>query len=83
MLYWVAERFEWQLLLAAAAALVLTAALFALTRWAFGLISKRRQQIAFGIATPILLFVVFAGVLSAVAYFQPRPILKAYVRMAR
>ena len=82
MLYWVAERFEWQLLLAAAAALVLTAALFALTRWAFGLISKRRQQIAFGIATPILLFVVFAGVLSAVAYFQPRPILKAYVRMA-
>ena len=36
MLYWVAERFEWQLLWAAAAALVLTAALFALTRWAFG-----------------------------------------------
>ena len=70
------RTFEWQLLLAAAAALVLTAALFALTRWAFGLISKRRQQIAFGIATPILLFVVFAGVLSAVAYFQPRPISK-------
>ena len=61
---------------------VLTAALFALTRWAFGLVRQRPQQIAFGIATPILLFVVFAGVLSAVAYFQPRPILKAYVRMA-
>ena len=81
MLYWVAERFEWQLLWAAAAALVLTAALFALTRWAFGLISKRRQQIAFGIATPILLLL-FSRVLSAVAYFQPKPILKAYVRMA-
>jgi hypothetical protein len=82
VLYWVAQRVEWQLLWGAAATLLLTVALFALARWAFGLIRQKRQQIAFCIATPILLFVAFASAVFAIAYFQPRPDFKAYVRMA-
>jgi hypothetical protein len=80
--YWFAQRVEWQLMWGAAATLLITATLFALLRWAFGLLSERRQQIAFCTATPILLFVVFASAVFAIAYFQPRPDLKAYVRMA-
>ena len=67
MLYWVAQRVEWQLLRGAAATLLLTAALFALARWAFGLIRQKREQIAFAAATPILLFSVFASVVFAIA----------------
>ncbi len=82
MLYWFAQRVEWQLLWGAAATLLMTATLFALLRWAFGLIRQRSQQIAFCAATPTLLFVVFASLVFAIAYFQPRPDFKAYVRMA-
>ena len=82
MLYWVAERFEWQLLWAAAAALVLTAALFALTRWAFGQSASGDSRLPSASPPRFFCLLFSPEFLSAGAYFQPRPILKAYVRMA-
>jgi hypothetical protein len=80
--YWVSEHLFWQLLSAAVVTLLATAALFALIRWAFGLLKQSRQQITFLIASPIFLFVIFGGVLTTIAYLQPRPNFKTYIRMA-
>jgi hypothetical protein len=80
--YWVSEHLFWQLLSAAVVTLLATAALFALIRWAFGLLRQSRQQITFLIASPIFLFVIFGGVLTTIAYLQPRPNFKTYIRMA-
>jgi hypothetical protein len=71
--YWVSEHLFWQLLSAAVVTLLATAALFALIRWAFGLLKQSRQQITFLIASPIFLFVIFGGFLTTIAYLQPRP----------
>jgi hypothetical protein len=80
--YWVSEHLLWQLLWAAVVTLLATAALFVLTRWAFGLLTQKRQQIAFCIAIPIFLFAIFGAGLSSIAYLQPRPDFKTYIRMA-
>ena len=80
--YWVSEYLFWQLSSAAVVTLLATAALFALIRWAFGLLKQSRQQIAFLITSPIFLFVAFGGALTTIAYLQPRPNFKTYIRMA-
>jgi hypothetical protein len=58
------------------------AALLALTKWAFGLLKQKWQQFAFCAATSTCLFIILSTVVLSLAYLEPRPSFKAFIRMA-